>query len=96
MKLARYLSDRIDRVTSREDTQLIQWSWESMQSSGFSGVILSDLEAGVRRYHDRLRALIPVIALEEEPAPGSVAGVNASLLAARNSDGWMREPAVAR
>lgn len=96
MKLARYLSDRIDRVTSREDTQLIQWSWESMQSSGFSGVILSDLEAGVRRYHDRLRALIPVIALEEEPGPGSVAGVNASLLAARNSDGWMREPAVAR
>src|SRR5262249_28660372 len=44
MKLARYLAGRIDRVTSREDTQLIKWSWESMQSSGFAGMILSDLE----------------------------------------------------
>ena len=42
----RYLAGRIDRVTSREDTQLINWSWESMQSSGFAGTILSDLEAG--------------------------------------------------
>jgi hypothetical protein len=88
MKLARYLAGRIDRITSREDTQLTVWSWESMQSSGFSGMILSDLEAGVRAYHDQLRRLIPVTNLEQEPAPGSVAQVNASLLASRNASHW--------
>lgn len=87
MKLARYLTQRIERVTSREDTQLIVWSWESMQSSGFSGMILSDLEAGVRRYHDHLRSLIPVYNLEEEPAPGGVATINESLLQA-SGGGW--------
>jgi phenylpropionate dioxygenase-like ring-hydroxylating dioxygenase large terminal subunit len=92
MKLARYLAGRIDRVTSREDTQLIQWSWESMQSSGFAGMILSDLEQGVRSYHDQLRRLMPVVILEEEPAPGSVLRVNSQLLAARNARGWDREP----
>ena len=62
-----------------------------MQSSGFAGVILSDLEAGVRSYHDQLRQLIPVTTLEEEPAAGSVGETNAALLAARNEDGWARD-----
>jgi len=88
MKLARYLAGRIDRVTTREDTQLIVWSWESMQSSGFAGMILSDLEAGVRSYHDQLRRLMPVTNLEDEPAPGSVAQINLSLVAARNISPW--------
>jgi len=88
MRLARYLAGRIDRVTTREDTQLIIWSWESMQSSGFSGMILSDLEAGVRAYHDQLRRLIPVVNLEDEPALGSVAQINGSLVAARNVSPW--------
>ena len=85
MKLARYLPRRIDRVTSREDTQLIIWSWESMQSSGFAGMILSDLEAGVRSYHDQLRTLIPVFNLEDEPAPGAVETINATLMKARGA-----------
>lgn len=87
MKLARYLTKRIDRVTSREDTQLIIWSWESMQSSGFAGMILSDLEAGVRSYHDQLRKLIPVFNLDDEPAAGSLAQLNSSLLKAAGG-GW--------
>jgi hypothetical protein len=90
MKLARYLAGRIDRVTSREDTQLIQWSWESMQSSGFAGMILSDLEAGVRSYHDQLRRLMPITTSEEEPAPGSVVRLNSEMLVARNAHGWER------
>ena len=90
MKLARYLASRIDRVTSREDTQLIQWSWESMQSSGFAGMILSDLEAGVRSYHDQLRRLMPITTLEEEPAPGSVVRLNSEMQVARNAHGWER------
>lgn len=89
MKLARYLTRRIDRVTSREDVQLIIWSWESMQSSGFAGMILSDLEAGVRAYHDQLRTLIPVFNLEDEPARDAVATINDSLLQAQGG-GWRR------
>jgi hypothetical protein len=81
-RAARYLAHRIDRVTGAEDTQLIKWSWEAMQSSGFNGMILSDLEAGVRDYHDILRRTIPVTALEDEPPGGQVGTVNASLLAA--------------
>ena len=85
MRLARYLSDRIDRVTGREDIQLIVWSWEAMQSSGFSGTILSDLEAGVRDYHDELRRRIPVLNLEDEPSAGTLADINASLRAANKA-----------
>lgn len=81
-RAARYLAHRIDRVTGAEDTQLIKWSWESMQSSGFSGMILSDLEAGVRDYHDLVRRTIPVTALEDEPPRGQVAAINRSLAAA--------------
>lgn len=83
-KVARYLAHRIDRVTGAEDTQLIKWSWEAMQSSGFSTIILSDLEAGVRDYHDRLRETIPVATLIDEPARGQVETINQTLLAARN------------
>ena len=68
-KVARYLAHRIDRVTGAEDTQLIKWSWESMQSSGFSGMILSDLEAGVRDYHDMLRRTMPVIGARPTSRP---------------------------
>jgi len=85
MKLARYLSDRIDRVTGREDVQLIVWSWEAMQSSGFNGTILSDLEAGVRDYHDELRRRIPVLNLEEEPAAGALTEINNSLMVANKA-----------
>jgi phenylpropionate dioxygenase-like ring-hydroxylating dioxygenase large terminal subunit len=84
-KVARYLAHRIDRVTGAEDAQLIKWSWESMQSSGFSNIILSDLEAGVRDYHDVLRRTIPVSALTDEPAKGQVETINQTLLAARRN-----------
>jgi phenylpropionate dioxygenase-like ring-hydroxylating dioxygenase large terminal subunit len=94
MKLARYLSSRIDRVTSKEDIELIQWSWEAMQSSGFKGVILSDLEAGVRHYHDKLRRLIPVMTLDEAPPQGDVRSVNDRMVAADSVDPWAVEPLI--
>jgi phenylpropionate dioxygenase-like ring-hydroxylating dioxygenase large terminal subunit len=81
MKLARYLALRIDRETGREDTQLIIWSSEAARSSGYQGTILSELEAGVKAYHDALRELLPVCGLSREPEPGSLARANALLLA---------------
>ncbi len=79
MRLARYLARRIDRETGTEDTRLIIWSSEAAKSSAYSGVILSDLEVGVRAYHEALRGLLPVVGLAHEPAPGTLARVNAQL-----------------
>lgn len=81
LRAARYLSKRIDRITAKEDEQLIEWSWEAAQSSGYDGVILSDLEIGVRSYHDALRTLFPVLD-HDEPEPGRLAEMNALLLRA--------------
>jgi len=81
MRLARYLSGRIDRITTKEDEQLIEWTWEAAQSSGYDGIILSDLEYGVRSYHDELRRIYPILN-HEEPAPGTLADTNATLLSA--------------
>ena len=79
MRLARYLSGRIDAITAEEDQQLTIWSCEAALSSGYDGIILSDLEYGVKTYHDHLRSVLPVLNLEDEPAPGTMAFVNAAM-----------------
>ena len=83
LKLARYLSTRIDNETIQEDTQLIVWSCEATESSAYDGVLLSDLEYGVRCYHDWLRRKIPVMTLAEAPAGQDLASVNAEMLVAQ-------------
>ena len=80
LRLSRYLSGRIDRDTGREDTQLIEWTWEAMESSAFDGIVLSDREYLVRSYHDAFRARIPVMTLDRGPAGGTVAETNARML----------------
>ena len=79
-RLARYLSTRIERDTGREDVQLTIWSCEAAKSSGYDGIILSDLEYGVRKFHDRLRELMPVMTRKTEPAAGTVMQTNKDLL----------------
>ncbi|WP_245890742.1 aromatic ring-hydroxylating oxygenase subunit alpha [Albidovulum aquaemixtae] len=81
MRLARYLSGRIDAITSAEDQLLTIWSCEAAQSSAYDGIILSDLEYGVKTHHDHLRSVLPVLNLDEEPAPDTMADLNAALLA---------------
>jgi phenylpropionate dioxygenase-like ring-hydroxylating dioxygenase large terminal subunit len=84
-RVSRYLSGRIDRLTTKEDEQLIQWTWEAAFSSAYDGIILSDLEYGVRAYHDELRRLFPVLK-EEEPANGTLNDRNNELLGAISGD----------
>lgn len=79
-RVARYLSYRIDRETSVEDRQLSIWSNESMRSSAFEGFHLSDLEYGLRRHHDGLRRLMPVMRLAEAPAEDRIAAVNDEMI----------------
>jgi len=74
-KLARYLAMRIDRDTSAEDRQLTIWSNEATTSRAFEGFHLSDLEYGVRRHHDRLRALLPVVHRDEAPTEAELAAL---------------------
>lgn len=83
-RLARYLTARIDRDTFAEDRQLAIWSNESMKSSAFENFHLSDIEVGVRRQHDWLRALMPVMRLDVAPPAGELAARNAAM---RDADG---------
>ena len=79
-RAARYLAYRIDRATSAEDQQLSVWSNESMKSSAFEGFHLSDLEYGVRRHHDRLRAILPVLGLDTPPPDTDLARLTPEML----------------
>lgn len=79
MQLARYLGERINRDTMEEDVQLTIWSYEAARSSGYQGIILSDLEAGVRSHHDELRKVMPVLNDAAAPAPGTMRSTNAGL-----------------
>ena len=78
-RLARYLASRIDRDTSVEDRQLSIWSNESMKSDAFEGFHLSDLEYGLRRHHDGLRQVLPVMTLSTAPPEDQIAARNAEM-----------------
>ena len=78
-RAARYLAQRIDRETSAEDQQLSIWSNESMRSEHFEGFHLSDLEYGLRRHHDQLRAVLPVMRREAPPAETEIRALNKEL-----------------
>lgn len=86
MRAARYLSGRIDRITSREDEMLTKWTWEAAFSSAYDGVLLSDLELGVMSYHDQLRDVFPVLT-EAEPEPGTLKERN-DVLRAKSGQSW--------
>ncbi len=80
LRLARYLSGRIDRDASEEDRLLTVWSCEAALSSAYDGIVLSDLEFGLKTFHDHLRILIPALRLDHPPETGTLADVNTSLL----------------
>jgi phenylpropionate dioxygenase-like ring-hydroxylating dioxygenase large terminal subunit len=88
IRLSRYLAQRIDRMTGAEDTELIGWSYEAMQSSAYSGSILSDLEHGVSGFHDSLRQVLPVSRLKQ--APQHMAAANARLRDGQQQIVWGR------
>lgn len=79
VRAARYLAQRIDRETTREDQQLTIWSNEAMKSASFEGFHLSDLEYGVRSHHDQLRKLLPVMTLKSPPPESQIAEINSEL-----------------
>lgn len=79
-RVARYLVGRIGAQTSQEDIRLSIWSDEAMRSSAFPGFHLSDLEAGVRAFHDGLRTVLPVVAQPAHPGEDRLTDMVAAVL----------------
>jgi phenylpropionate dioxygenase-like ring-hydroxylating dioxygenase large terminal subunit len=68
MRIARFLSDRINRQTNREDTWLCERVQRGLQSSSYVPGRLSTLERWMLEFHELLRARIPEVRLPSPPA----------------------------
>ena len=84
MHRARELNRNINMDVGDEDINLIKWAAEGMRSSAFDGALLSDFELGVASFQNRLREVLPVVALEQAPEEGSLKALNERLLAQKN------------
>ncbi len=80
VRAARYLNGRINQQVGAEDQRLVSWLREGMRSSVYPRNVLSDLEAGVRAFHDEIRGLLPVARLERAPPVGTLAQRNAEMM----------------
>ena len=80
VRLARYLNLRVNRQVGAEDRELISRVQDGMGSSSFTTGPLGRNEICLRGFADRLRKLVPVCRLEQEPAPGTVASINQQML----------------
>ncbi len=81
MQRARELNQAINLKVGMEDIQLIEWVAEGMRSRAFDELMLSDFEIGVAAFHNALRDRLPVLTLAQPPAAGTLARVNAEMLA---------------
>ena len=80
MQTARALNREINTDVGDEDVSLVKWAAEGMRSSAFDGALLSDYELGVAAFQNRLRELLPVTGLAEEPEAGSLEALNQRML----------------
>lgn len=67
MRIARFLSDRINRQTNREDTWLCERVQRGLQSSSYVPGRLSTLERWMLEFHELLRTRIPEVRLATPP-----------------------------
>jgi phenylpropionate dioxygenase-like ring-hydroxylating dioxygenase large terminal subunit len=68
MRIARFLSDRINRQTNREDAWLCERVQRGLLSSSYVPGRLSTLERWMLEFHELLRARIPEARLASPPA----------------------------
>jgi phenylpropionate dioxygenase-like ring-hydroxylating dioxygenase large terminal subunit/AcrR family transcriptional regulator len=76
MRAARYLNRRISRNIIEEDLEFCTWTDAGVRSSSYQGGVLSGQESGVRKFHERIRQLIPVAGQQDPPPTGRVTAVN--------------------
>jgi len=79
IRAARYLTQRLTRRVVLEDLDFCYWADAGVRSDGYPGGLLSELEAGVREFQDRIRELIPVANCVEAPPGERVSAINAEL-----------------
>ncbi len=83
VRVSRYLNNRINMLTDKEDRNLCKWLQEGVRSSVFPVDMLSELEHGVVGFHRRLKERLPVARLVDEPAAGTLAALNEEMQAGR-------------
>jgi len=76
MRAARYLGRRILRGVLERDLETCREVDAGLRSSAFTGGLLSDLEAELHRFRQRIRERIPVAASPTRPPRGRVAECN--------------------
>lgn len=79
VRAARFLNKRINQETADEDDSFVGWLQEGMKSSAWTPAHLSTLEHGVRYYHHKIQAQIPVAKLAVQPTHKNLADINQQL-----------------
>jgi len=79
VRASRYLCQRINEITDREDELYVRYMQESLQSSTKPSPCLSTIEGGVRDFHRQIQKSIPVSRLEKEPKYQSLEELNFTL-----------------
>ncbi len=67
LRMINKLSLRIDNVTTKEDGDATDWTYQAAKSHNYQGVYLSNYEANVHAYHEKMRDLIPQLRFNHEP-----------------------------
>ena len=80
MKVARYLNWRINREVNAEDTRLIKWVQEGMQTSAFQSGPLAKSEICLIDSAEKIKQAIPIATLDQEPATEDMQALNRGLL----------------
>jgi phenylpropionate dioxygenase-like ring-hydroxylating dioxygenase large terminal subunit len=80
MKAARYLNWRINREVNAEDTELINFVQEGMETSAYSSGPLAESEICLIDSAEKIRNSIPVSRLEVEPDTDEIVKINEELL----------------
>ena len=80
MQAARYLNWRINRQVNNEDTQLINWVQEGMETSGFNKGPLAESEVCLIDSNNKIRKAIPVANKDIEPSAKEILSINTELL----------------
>jgi phenylpropionate dioxygenase-like ring-hydroxylating dioxygenase large terminal subunit len=80
MKAARYLNWRINREVNAEDTELIKFVQEGMETSAYSSGPLAESEICLIDSAEKIRNSIPVSRLETEPDSDDIVKINEELL----------------
>lgn len=79
IKAAQYLNWRINRQVNNEDTRLIKWVQEGMNTGSFKSGHLAQTEIGLIDSANKIRKSIPVATLDQEPEKSDISKINDQL-----------------